>query len=258
MDLNQTALIAALIAGLSTGLGAVPIYFKKSFSDKSMDLGMGFSAGVMLVASFLSLILPGLAEAEKVFTSKSVGLSLVLTSLVVGYLFIIVLHNFLPHEHIRKDNDMTHNKKMSRVTLIILAICLHNFPEGLAVGVGFGSGNETSGIALAIAISIQNMPEGLVVALGLLSVGASKNRAFLMALLSGLVEPVAAFFGFISTQVTEVALPISMGFAGGAMLFVICQEMLPELFNGGDEKSASAGVILGIVLMLVIDSVLTF
>ena len=257
MDVNSTALLAALIAGLSTGVGALPIYLKKNFTEKSMDLGMGFSAGVMLVASFIALILPGLEKGQTVFSSSPVSLLAVLTSLVVGYLFIIVLHDILPHEHLKKDKDMTHKKKISRVTLIIFAICLHNFPEGLAVGVGFGSGEEASGIALALAISIQNMPEGLVVAFGLLSEGASKNRAFLMALLSGLVEPVAAFLGFISTQLTAYALPVSMGFAGGAMLFVICQEMLPELFRDGNEKNASAGVIIGIVVMLLIDAALS-
>ena len=223
-----------------------------------MDLGMGFSAGVMLVASFIALILPGIDKAKTVFGSDLTSLAAVLVSLVIGYIFIIVLHDFLPHEHLRKDKDMTHKRKISRVTLIILAICLHNFPEGLAVGVGFGSGEDASGLALAVAISIQNMPEGLVVAFGLLSEGASKNRAFVMALLSGLVEPVAALFGFISTQLTTYALPVSMGFAGGAMLFVICQEMLPELFRDGNEKNASAGVVLGVVVMLIIDSVLSF
>ena len=202
MEINNIALLAALVAGLSTGVGALPIYLKKTFTQKSMDLGMGFSAGVMLVASFIALILPGIEKAKTVFASDLTSLSAVLVSLVIGYAFIIVLHDFLPHEHLRKDNDMTHKRKISRVTLIILAICLHNFPEGLAVGVGFGSGEDASGVALALAISIQNMPEGLVVAFGLLSEGASKNRAFLMALLSGLVEPVAALFGFISTPNT--------------------------------------------------------
>lgn len=258
MEINNIALLAALVAGLSTGVGALPIYLKKTFTQKSMDLGMGFSAGVMLVASFIALILPGIEKAKTVFASDLTSLAALLVSLVIGYVFIIVLHDFLPHEHLRKDNDMTHKRKISRVTLIILAICLHNFPEGLAVGVGFGSGEDASGVALALAISIQNMPEGLVVAFGLLSEGASKNRAFLMALLSGLVEPVAALFGFISTQLTTYALPVSMGFAGGAMLFVICQEMLPELFRDGNEKNASAGVVLGVVVMLIIDSVLSF
>lgn len=256
MEINNIALLAALVAGLSTGLGALPIYLKKTFSEKSMDLGLGFSAGVMLVASFIALIIPGLEEGNKVFSSQWLSLFLVMFSLVVGYVFIIIIHEFLPHEHFKKSNDMTHKKKMSRVTLIILAICLHNFPEGLAVGVGFGSGEQASGLTLALAISIQNMPEGLVVAFGLLSEGASKHRAFVMALLSGLIEPVAALFGFISTQVTSYALPISMGFAGGAMLFVICQEIFPELFKDGNEKYASAGVVSGVVLMLVIDAIL--
>ncbi|ATH07131.1 hypothetical protein BIY24_04020 [Halobacteriovorax marinus] len=249
---SYTAIVWTLIAGIATGLGAIPIYFKKEFSKKSLDVGLGFSAGVMLVASFLSLIIPSVSEAKEVYT-YNVGLPLILISLFTGYLFIIFIHDILPHEHLIKHTDMKHRKKMSRVALIVLAISLHNFPEGLAVGVGFGSGDEGNGIALALAIALQNMPEGLVVAFGLLSEGASKHKAFAMALLSGLVEPVAAAIGFISSSVTHYSLPIALSFAGGTMLFVICQEMLPELFREGHEKHATLGVIVGVMSMLAID-----
>ena len=145
---------------------------------------------------------------------------------------------------------MKHKTKMSRTGLIVFAIMLHNFPEGLSVGVGFGGGNDNTGMTLAVAIALQNIPEGLVVALGLLSEGSTKHKAFLMALLSGLVEPVAALIGLISARVTHYSLPLALGFAGGTMLFVICQEMLPELFRKGHEKFATFGVILGVMCML--------
>lgn len=251
MEFNWFALAASLVAGVATGIGALPIYFKKNFSKGSLDVGLGFSAGVMLVASFVSLILPGIEAAETLY-SPHFALVAVLTGLVAGYLFIIILHDFLPHEHLFKGADMRHQKKFSKVALIVLAIALHNFPEGLAVGVGFGSGDFTQGTALATAIAIQNMPEGLVVALGLLSEGATKNRAFLMAFFSGLVEPVAAVLGLLSTQFSLHSLPIALGFAGGAMLFVICQEMFPELFREGHERKATFGVIAGVVTMLTI------
>ncbi len=252
MTITTTAILASILAGLATGLGALPIYFKKEFSKQSLDVGIGFSAGVMLVASFLSLILPGIEESQKVY-SELLSLPIVLASILAGYLFIIFIHEFLPHEHFIKETDMQHNRKVSRVYLIVFAICLHNFPEGLAVGVGFSGDAQGGGIALALAIAIKNMPEGLVVAFGLLSEGASKNRAFFIALLSGLVEPVAAFFGFLSASISAYSLPVALGFAGGTMLFVICQEMLPELFREGHEKNATLGVIIGVLSMISID-----
>ena len=251
MEINWLAVGAALIAGLSTGIGALPIFFKKELSKKSLDLGMGFSAGIMLVASFIALILPGLEEGEKLFGRQLAPL-FVLSGLIIGYLFIVAVHQVLPHEHLIKNEEHAKSKRLTRVGMIILAITLHNFPEGLSVGVGFGS-NVASGYSLALAIAIQNMPEGLVVAIGLLSEGATKRKAFLLALLSGMVEPVAALIGFISTQFTALALPIALGFAGGAMLFVTCQEIFPELFREGHEKRATVGVISGIVLMLLLD-----
>ncbi|MCO5143585.1 MAG: ZIP family metal transporter [Oligoflexia bacterium] len=225
---------------------------KKNFSKNSLDIGLGFSAGVMLVASFLSLIVPGIEGAKQIYP-RIWALPIVLIGLVIGYFFIILVHEFLPHEHLHKETDMKHKKKLSRVSLIVLAITLHNLPEGLAVGVGFGTGDGGNGLALAIAIALQNMPEGLVVALGLVSEGASKNRAFAMALLSGLVEPIAAIFGFLLSNLTHYSLPIALGFAGGTMLFVICQEMLPELFREGHEKHSTLGVIVGVITMLTID-----
>lgn len=250
MDL--TAISGALIAGFATGLGALPIYFRIQYSPKTLNVGLGFSAGIMLVASFLSLIIPGIEEA-RIYYPPTLALPVVLLGLLMGYFFIIAIHEVLPHEHLFKNNDVIHQRTFSRVNLIILAICLHNIPEGLAVGVGFGTDNPSAGMTLAMAIAIQNLPEGLVVAIGLLSEGASKNRAFLIALLSGLIEPAFAFLGYMSTYISQYSLPISLGFAGGTMLFVICQEIFPELFREQKEKSATFGVIAGIITMLSID-----
>lgn len=250
--ISAVAISGALIAGAATGLGALPIYFKREFSKRSLDVGLGFSAGVMLVASFLSLIVPGIESSKQVY-SDVWGLPVVLVGLLTGYLFIILVHDYLPHEHMFKESDMLHKRKMSRMALVVWAIALHNFPEGLAVGVGFGSGDEAQGLVLAAAIGLQNIPEGLVVALGLLSEGASKNKAFVVALLSGLVEPVAAMVGLLSSSASLYSLPIAMGFAGGTMLFVICQEILPELFKEGHEKHATLGVIFGVMTMFTLD-----
>lgn len=256
MTFDYMAIFATVFSGLATALGALPIYFKKSFSKEFLDIGMGFSAGVMIVAAFLSLIVPGLHESRILFlhTLGAFGFLPVVFGIVAGYLCIIFIHDFVPHEHLYKDADMGHAKTISRMSLIVLAIAIHNFPEGLSVGVGFGARTGSSnGYLLASAIAIQNIPEGLVVALGLLREGATKNRAFKMALLSGLVEPVAALIGFLSTQIASKALPLALGFAGGMMLFVICQEIFPELFRQGSERKTTLGVLTGICLMIVLD-----
>ena len=143
-------------------------------------------------------------------------------------------------------------ERLSRVMLIVLAITLHNLPEGLAVGIGFGGTDLAHAYEIALAIALQNIPEGLVVAFGLLSEGSSRSRAVGMAFLSGAVEPLAAGVGFLATQVVVWSLPFALGFAAGAMLFVVCQEMLPELFRHGSEKAATRGLVFGIVIMLIL------
>lgn len=257
MNTDLIAILGSLFAGFATGVGALPIYLKKEFSKKTLDIGLGFSAGIMLVASFVSLIIPAINEAEITYP-KAIAFPVVIIGILIGYLLIIFIHEYLPHEHITKTNDMNHDRNISRVGLVVLAICLHNFPEGLAVGVGFGTENSSIGLSLALAIAIQNIPEGLVVALGLISEGASKNKAFAMALFSGMVEPISALFGYLSTNISKFSLPLCLGFAGGAMLFVICQEIFPELFREGHEKSATLGVILGVIGMLSIQYYFSF
>lgn len=246
------AVIASISAGMATAVGALPIFFKKKYSKESLDIGMAFSAGVMLIAAFFSLLIPGFESSYLIF-GKYWSVLPVLAGVFLGYISIILFHNVLPHEHIYKETDMDHKRQFSRVTLIVLAITLHNIPEGLAVGVGFGTENHANGFIIALAMAIQNMPEGLVVALGLLSEGATRKKSFYMATLSGAVEPVAALFGFLMTQVTHYVLPVALGFAAGAMLFVVCQEIFPELFRKGQEKRTTLGVISGIILMLLID-----
>ncbi|EQC43949.1 ZIP family metal transporter [Bacteriovorax sp. Seq25_V] len=255
MSFLDNPFIIVTLIGLSTGLGALPVFFKKKFDKDSLDLGMGFSAGIMLVASFISLIIPGIESGILLF-GKVNGLLTVTFGIVIGYFFIIGIHNLTPHLHFHKAVDMKLEKNLSRMTLIMLAICLHNIPEGLTVGVGLASDDKSQGLALSFGIALQNMPEGLVVAIGLISEGSSKSRAFQFALLSGLVEPIAAILGYYSLQFSNMLLPFSLGFAGGAMLFVICQEIFPELFRKGHEKKASCGVVSGIITMFALSYLL--
>lgn len=252
MDSMFQAFLGSLLAGLATALGALPIFFKKQYSKAFLNFSMGVSAGIMLVASFVSLLLPGIQEAEKLFSSH-LALMVVMVGLALGYLSIIFIHERLPHDHLFKDMDVESGRRLSRVFLIVLAITLHNFPEGLAVGVGFGSQDTSNAVTLALAIALQNIPEGLIVAFGLAGEGVKRHKAFFIALLSGLVEPLAAALGFGSTQLASMSLPLAFGFAAGAMLFVVCQEIFPELFREGREKTATFGVIIGIIGMISLD-----
>lgn len=252
MSSSTTALIGCLGAGLATGLGALPIFLKKNYSKTTLDLAMGFSAGVMLAAAFFSLLIPGMEMSPKIF-GELWGIYPVLSGLILGYLSIIAIHNFLPHSHFNKSEEVLSSRQLQRTTLMIIAIAIHNLPEGLAVGVGFGTGENQIGLSVAIAIALQNIPEGLIVAVGLLQIGARRSHAFLIALLSGLVEPVTGLIGYYATLISQQILPSALGFASGAMLFVICQEMFPELFRDGNEKQATLGVITGIVTMILID-----
>ena len=249
MTINSVAIIASLLAGLSPGLGALVIFCHKHHTKAMLDIGMGFSAGIMLAASFVALILPGVDVGVKVY-GHALAIVPVILGLAIGYLLILYSHDRLPHNHWIKSNDVAIKSQLQRVFLISFAICLHNVPEGLSVGIGFGANQGNLGITLAIAIILQNIPEGFIVAIGFLSIGASRMRALQMAILTGMVEPLAATVGFISTQITQHALPLALGFAAGAMLFVICQEILPELFRQGHERKASTGVVAGIITML--------
>lgn len=248
MDINTFIII--MIAGISTGIGAIPIYFKKEYNQEFLDLGLGFSAGVMLIASFSALLFPSIASAELIYGNKF-GVVFPIIGLIVGYKIIIHMHNLLPHKHLLGVVDKNH-RAATKSYLIVIAICLHNIPEGLSVGVGFGGTSFENALSIAIAISIQNLPEGLVVALGILQAGSSRNKAFIIALLSGLVEPIAAIIGFIGTSASTFTLPFAMAFAGGAMLFVVCQEMLPELFNKDNIKESQKGMMFGFATMLLI------
>lgn len=240
------------MAGLSTALGAIPIYFKKEFTKPQFDFGLGFSAGVMLVATFVALLLPSIEASAALFNQQWVIVPTVV-GLVIGYQSIIFLHQFFPHEHLIKHEEHHNPAFLGRSTLIVLAICLHNIPEGLSVGVGLASDNLSHGLTIGLAIAIQNMPEGLVVAIGLISVGASEHKAFFLSFLSGMIEPLAAAIGYFATRLSETLLPFALAYAGGAMLFVICQEMFPEIFRENHEKKSTQGLLLGVIVMLAID-----
>ena len=237
-------------------IGALVVLVWRNPSERSLDGALGFAAGVMLAASFTSLILPGI---------KIGGIFPVLVGIVIGALLLDRADAWVPHVHVLitgrvRDDEArdAHDKRsgfqdrrVASVILFIVAITLHNMPEGLAVGVGFGSGNLSNAIPLMIAIGIQNIPEGLAVSVAALNAGlGSLFYAAITGIRAGLVEIPLALFGAWAVQLAEPLLPYTMGFAAGAMIYVISDEIIPETHTKGHERIATIGTMLGVIVML--------
>tara|TARA_Y100000031_G_C8196691_1_gene374050 strand:- start:343 stop:1131 length:789 start_codon:yes stop_codon:yes gene_type:complete len=239
----------SLAAGLATGVGALPIFFTRNVSVKLQDIFLGFGAGVMLAATSFSLIIPGLEAAGNGVKAATI----IVAGIMLGGIFLWAADKFIPHEHFIKGHEGADSLKLKKVWLFVLAITLHNFPEGMAVGVGFGTGDIGNGLSLALGIGLQNMPEGLVVALALIAHKYGILKSFLIALATGLVEPIGGLLGAGVISVFQVLLPWGLAFAAGAMLFVISDEIIPESHRKGFAKQATFGVMVGFVIMLFLD-----
>ncbi len=255
------ALIGGSVAALATALGAMPVLFSQRLSDRLQDTLMGFGAGVMLAASAFSLIIPGLeaaaAQPGKLFGGGPWAAGGVVgTAIIMGAAALMLLDHLLPHEHFIKGREGQSPKQLRRTWLFVFAIILHNLPEGLAIGVGYAGHNDLRAYALATGISIQDIPEGLVVAIALLSAGYSRALAVGIGMASGLVEPVGAVLGAGVISHSIALLPWGLGFAAGAMLFVISHEIIPESHRKGHERYATSGLIAGFVLMMLLDTAL--
>jgi ZIP family zinc transporter len=246
-------LLASLAAGMATGFGALPVMFTTRISQKVQDMLLGFGAGVMLAATSFSLIIPGIDAAVETHGSEAYAALIITAGMLLGGIFLWLTDKYSPHEHFIKGPEGADAKNLKRIWLFIIAITLHNFPEGLAVGVGFGGGDVANGFSLAIGIGLQNMPEGLVVALALITEKYSKGKALWIALLTGLVEPVGGLLGVGIVSIARPLLPWGLAFAAGAMLFVISDEIIPESHRKGFEKEATFGVMVGFVVMMFLD-----
>ncbi len=256
-DPFSTGLLASLLAGGATGLGALPIFVKKDFSRRTLDIMLGFAAGVMLAASSFSLLVPAFEDAAVVASGWSGVFTIVGLGFVLGAGFVHLTDRYLPHEHFQKGTEGP-SSSLSRVWLLVIAITIHNFPEGLAVGVSFGGNDIITGISVAVAIGLQNIPEGLAVAAPLVRQGYSKRYAGLLALATGLVEPIGGLLG-VSVVIFAVGLlPYGLAFAAGAMIFVVGDEMVPESHAGGNERLATWGIMIGFFVMMSLDNVFTF
>jgi zinc transporter, ZIP family len=256
MSIILIGFLASLAAGLATGVGALPAIFLRDVSVKTQDTLLGFAAGVMLSASFFSLILPGLAAAEAIHGSEVTAVVVVIAGLLIGAITLWMLNDYVPHEHFIMGRQGAPSTSLKKIWLFVIAITIHNFPEGLAVGVGFGGNDIENGTVLAIGIGLQNMPEGLAVAVALLGEGYSRRYAFLVALLTGLVEPIGGLIGVAAVAISEPLLPWGLAFAAGAMIYVISHEIIPETHRRGHENHGTGGLLVGLVVMMFLDVVL--
>jgi len=249
MDLDAIWLgsVASLLAGLATGAGALPVLFTRKVSDRLLDVMLGFSAGVMLAATFFSLLVPAIDLG---------GIWTVVIGIALGAVALHLVDRFIPHFHPALGAEGP-SSRLSRVWLFALAITIHNFPEGLAVGVSFGSGDVTAGLVVAMAIGLQNMPEGLAVALPLLREGYSRRRSIWYGTLTGLIEPVGGLLGVALVSIFHPILPWALAFAAGAMLFVVSDEIIPESHRKGFERQATFGLVVGFIVMMLLDCLFT-
>jgi ZIP family zinc transporter len=245
--------LASILAGLATGLGALPALFFKDISKNLFNSMLGAAAGVMLAATAFSLLVPGMAYGNQIWPGK--GIYIVSLGMLIGAVFLHYADRQLPHVRFDSIAD-TQLTSLNKVWLFIIAITIHNFPEGMSVGVSFGSGEMKNGVVLAIAIALQNIPEGLAVALPLVGLGYNKWRAVSIATLTGLVEPVGGLLGITMVTVFQPILPIAMGFAAGAMLFVISEEIIPETHSDGRSRYATFALMIGFIIMMVLDNML--
>jgi ZIP family zinc transporter len=246
-------IVGTLLTGLFTGIGALPILFTKNVTERVLDVMLGFSAGVMLAATAFSLIVPGIEIGDEMF-GQGTGIYIVVGGIFLGALFLAVLDRSLPHAHPVLGREGP-KSTLRRVWLLIIAITLHNFPEGLAVGVGFGADRLGEAIALMIAIGLQNMPEGLAVALPLVREKWPRGKALTYAFGSGLAEPIAGVLGVLAVTLMHPLLPWGLAFAAGAMIYVVSDEIIPETHSRGYELEGTWGVIIGFIVMMFLDNV---
>ncbi len=245
-------LLTALGVGGATVFGALIGFMFKNMSHKFSDIILSFAAGVMLAAAVLGLIMPSLEYGGKF------GLLTTVAGIFTGAICLNLIDKLVPHLHKMAGQDLEehNNTKLSKVLLFVTAIAIHNLPEGIAAGVGFGSGNTSQAFLIAGGIALQNIPEGMVIIAPMLAAGVSPKRTFVIAMLTGLVEVLGTFIGYFAVSVSSLILPFALAFAGGTMLYVISDEMIPETHAHGEQRWATYALLIGFCIMLVSDVLL--
>lgn len=248
------ALLGGCVAAGATAAGTLPALFARQIAQRTQDTMFGFGAGVMLAASAFSLALPGIQAAQLHGDGPWQAGAVVGVSILFGAALLLLLDRVVPHEHFIKGPEGRSAQRIKRAWLFVFAICLHNLPEGLAIGVGFAGTDPARGLALATGIAIQDIPEGLVVAIALMAAGYGRGYSVMVGMASGLIEPVGAVVGAGVVSHLPLLLPIGLGFAAGAMLFVVSHEIIPESHRQGHENFATGGLMIGFVMMMILDT----
>ncbi len=253
MDTISLLTITALGVGGATVFGAIIGFLFKNISHKFSDIILSFAAGIMLSAAIFGLVIPSMEYGGKY------GIIVTVLGIFAGAIFLNIIDKIVPHLHKMVGVDIEkhqENKSIDRVLLFILAIAIHNLPEGIAAGVGFGSGNFADAMIIAGGIALQNIPEGIVIIGPMLSVGVKPMKTFLIAAVTGLVEVLGTFLGFFAVNVSSVILPFALAFAGGTMIYVVSDEMIPETHAHGCERGATYALLIGFCVMMVSDVLL--
>ncbi len=248
----KMVLLTALGVGGATVIGAVIGFLFKKISHKFSDIVLAFAAGVMLAAAVLGLILPSLDYGGKF------GLIITVAGIFVGAICLNLVDKVVPHLHRlvgAEEEDHPNNAKLSKVLLFVTAIAIHNLPEGIAAGVSFGSGNNAEALLIAGGIALQNIPEGMVIIGPMLAAGVSPKRTFFCAMITGLVEVLGTFLGYFAVSVASAILPFALAFAGGTMLYVVSDEMIPETHHG-ETSGVTYSLLIGFCVMLISDVLL--
>lgn len=240
-------MITAMGVGGATVIGAVIGFIFKKISHKFSDIVLSFAAGVMLAAAVLGLILPSLEYGGKWGILMTVG------GIFAGALCLNLLDRLVPHLHKMAgvDGEAHDNANLSKVLLFVLAIAIHNLPEGIAAGVGFGAGDTNHALLIAGGIALQNIPEGMVIIGPMLAVGVKPARTFVIALMTGVIEVVGTLIGYFAVTVSTAILPFALAFAGGTMLYVVSDEMIPETHAHGHERGATYALLIGFCVILI-------
>ena len=248
----QLVLLTALGVGGATVIGAVIGFLFKGISHKFSDIVLSFAAGVMLAAAVLGLIVPSLDYGGKY------GLLITVAGIFAGALCLNLIDKLVPHLHKLAGADIESHKdtNLSKVLLFVTAIAIHNLPEGIAAGVGFGSGDTAQAMIIALGIALQNIPEGMVIIGPMIAAGVKPGRTLILAIMTGLVEVVGTLIGYFAVSIASAILPFALAFAGGTMLYVISDEMIPETHAHGHERGATYALLVGFCLMLVTDVLL--
>ena len=250
----QVVLLTALGVGGATVLGAILGFLFKNISHKFSDIVLSFAAGVMLSAAVIGLILPSVEHGGKF------GLLYAVAGIFCGAVCLNLFDKLVPHLHKLSGVDQEAHPegalKLNKILLFVMAIAIHNLPEGIAAGVGFGSGNTGEALAVAGGIALQNIPEGMVIIGPMLAAGMSPRRTLLIAAATGLVEVLGTLLGFFAVSLSAAVLPFALAFAGGTMLYVISDEMIPETHAHGSERGATYALLIGFCVMLVTDVLL--